>query len=458
MFTNLVEFLRLGELLRRDLPAEIRAARDGGWEPQATASLRDGIERYVGMAARFARILGLLVFIPLLFVICILVQGRGWSAIYIAYIFWITAVGLAAAFLFSPVLFIAPRIRQMPDAVVRDVLKPFWVNLELFALSSSAGLFIYIFLSWRFTTSAPIVGIAVFLWTVLPWGLYITGREAAFVKVRIGQLSILMVAAFVSVASPVPMKQYQWWARHELPNKIRPVEQVEVTADWPNLTWFTQEGAPNVWYSVAGGTYRLFNAPGYDPQTNAELLPVDSNAKRELIVASFQQRQHLALVEASTKRYLLPGRADSKVARALVTRVNKQPDQEIAAWLRSTLETARYETDASLFTDAFAASPQYEEIVAGRNPVGLNFNLDAHCDTIFTGEAAISYGTIRQPAEMITASVNLETRVFSTKSGASRSLHKIDAVGVGFNKTDALKLALDRAAAQILARPELLKN
>jgi hypothetical protein len=78
-----------------------------------------------------------------------------------------------------------------------------------------------------------------------------------------------------------------------------------LVGDPHTLTFFNPDGSPRVWYNRDGaGTYRLFDAPGVDPNTGAKLLPVTPAVRDELVKVQEQtiQDDHKSRPPAKVRR------------------------------------------------------------------------------------------------------------------------------------------------------------
>jgi hypothetical protein len=323
------EFLQLGSNLKRRLPTEIRDAEDNDWDEAHLIPIRDSVEKYLRLSGAFARLFAIFAFVPLIVVILGLTLRKEWSLFYQGYAVYVSIIAGYAMTAFSPVVFIAPQVKRLPERHYHYLLKPLWLNFELVALFSNIALLAYIVPNWDLSATYPIFIFIAFIWLFLPWLAYLAKNVSLFLTIRVVQVALLIVFALVSVASPVPMRHYQWWAQREVAKKIRPTGQHELTADWEKLQWFTQEGIPNVWYSGDDEHgFRLYSSPGHDVETNEELKPVSDKETRSRIIARFirAERAHEAQAQEEKGRQL---RANEEAdARAVAERARRAAENE----------------------------------------------------------------------------------------------------------------------------------
>jgi len=336
---TLEEFYKLSQLLQGELADDIERAEKIGWDQGLLDRIKVDVRTIVGLAARIFRLLTVFVLCPLALVIIGLVRhtpAEPYGLWYVVAAVWTGFVALFGFAIFWRMIPIVKSLHSLPPAVYRMLAQPLWLNVDFLNISASAVFLCYMIASWRFTTSAPIVVFAIALWFLLPLALFIFGREIAFIKVRLVQLILLLLVTGAIAVSPVPVSHYEAWAQREAAQRMRPVDQREVTADWVSLQWFTQEGTPLVWYSgdKARG-YRLWTAPGHDPQTNEELKLVQDAGTKDEIVGSFRVRTDAEVAEQLAEEAKNAARRSAEAderAREAIAR-----DQRVNAELREAL-------------------------------------------------------------------------------------------------------------------------
>lgn len=504
---DLVQFRLLGKILEGTVASEVRDARDSGWQPPLVAGVRDAAEKYIKMASRFARYLGVLAFIPLVFVAKVLVQNQQYNGFGVGYAVWLSIVGIFAMWLFFPLFVIVPPLRELPENDYRELLRPLWINLEIFYILISAGLFAHIYPSWIFSTTLPIWALIVLLWLFAPWAVYLAKLDGIFIKLRLIQLGILIAGTLLIVASPVPMKHFQWWAQREVANKIRPVEQKEITANWAALQWFTQEGAPNVWYSfsVERG-YHLFAAPGHDTDTNQPLKPVTDKATKDTIVAAFNEQKkaqeeqavlknqkRLTELEAQKQQATLDSQRElaelaaqnekrNVETRERLIRENVFPSAVNAATtdrplalialdarqlqdfvltdrISKLLSAGGLRHETVVFTPTFLASPAFQEILMGNQSRERSFHPEDFASHVLVIQPATTIST-QNPVngvEMLAADTIWTVRLISLSDYRIEDSEEIKVRGVGFKESDAKNLAIERASVEMQKRLSIIR-
>lgn len=363
------------------------------------------------------------------------------------------------------------------------------MNLEVFYILISAGLFAYIYPSWNFSTTLPIWALIVLLWLFAPWAMYLAKLDGIFIKLRFAQLGLLITGTLLIVASPVPMTQYQWWTQREVANKIRPVEQKEITANWETLQWFSQEGTPNVWYSGDRDTnkYRLFYAPGYDPETNEKLKPVkDEATKTELVTWLRKQkaaqeaqlellkqerlteekaqaehreteRQQQVAADATLliREYVFPhaiGASLKERSTALIVLDDSSKhDPALAKRISNVFNQGGLPTDTAVFTPGFISSPFFGDMLAGNLAPKLQFQPENFATNLLIVRlaAATSKQAPVKDVEMVATDVVCLVQLISLTERRLLHSSEVRSRGVGFNEAGARKNALERIEGEL---------
>jgi hypothetical protein len=291
LYKSICDLFKSGADLNEGLPTEIREANECE-DAEHIERIRSEVRKHFKVASKLANWLTLLTCAPLPFFILYQVLGQPSKIVATGYSVVVAVIGTLAVLLLGSLVGTARSIHGLPNAIYRELMGPLWRNLDILFVAVSVDLFAYIFPVWNISTAFPILILLALLWLFAPWTIYVARKDMVFIKVRIGQLTLLVFAALICAASPIPMKHFQWGARREIVNKLRPFEQTEITAQWKSLVWFTQEGAPNVWYSFSADRgYHLFSAPGHDPETNQELLPVNDGVTKDLIAGKFREEE-----------------------------------------------------------------------------------------------------------------------------------------------------------------------
>ena len=503
LIESLVEFMKLGAALRNTLPDEIRAASESSWDASLVQRIRADVGRYARFASRIAIVLAVSIFVPLVVVINYLVRHAPYEPYGLGYpLFgaWVIVVGGLAIWLLCPVIPIARCLQKLPEATCRELTGPLWMNLDALNILVSAGLFCYVFPRWSNPTVLPILILLEVLWLFGPLVFLLMRKDVLFVRVRLRQFVVLLAGALITVLSPVPVSHFQWWARREAADVMRPVKQREMTAEWTTLQWFSQEGAPNVWYSGDGARgYRLFSAPGFDPETNEELRPVTDKATKALIVSSFLEQRaaqgkkaeaerHRLAAETKTKeeheklereRMLTENKAQKarekeelrdklirdyvcsgvtgdegkRHATALIVLNSRQEvDTALAERISKSLTAAGLPNDRSVFTPAFIASPDFHDCIAGKISQDRLFHIEDYAARLLVIRVVTAFGRTQpvDSVEMSAADTEWTIQTISPADGRVEHSFKIKERGVGFKEGDAERNAVERAEGQLV--------
>ncbi|MFA6287468.1 MAG: cell envelope integrity protein TolA [Opitutaceae bacterium] len=498
--TDYIETIRLGDELSRHIHDEIQEAEKNGWSEEFLNPVQDGVRKYFKLTSRIFRWLGAFAFAPLPALIIFLVSTHSNSRLLLnCYIIWIVGLSLLAARLFISLSPIVQGIRKLPPEIYRSLLGPLWANLDAFHVAVSIGLFFYILTGWNITTSFPIIILIVLIWIASPWCLYLLKKDREFIIIKLSQLGVLIVFALLSAVSPVPMSHYQRWIQHGMAEKLRPEEQREVTSDWARLQWFTQEGAVNVWYSAnTEHGYRLFSAPGHDPNTNQVLIPVSDQATRDTIINWFHQAEDIrqkqaqqeretrlavahAQAEAETQRRLTESKIQDERAKAHVAEMREklireyvskntdqakapesltalivlnaqgQHDAALTARITRLLDSAGMPNIVPVFTPAFFESSYFRSLLGAKAPADELFHPEKFAARLLVIKTATVFGT-RQPiesVEMRAADTVWDVVLISALNGAVGHSVKVATRGIGFKDIDAVTMATERAEIRL---------
>jgi hypothetical protein len=491
IYKDIAEFFKFGADLNRELPIEIREAAESGWDAELVERIRLEVRRYFRTASKIANWLTLITCAPLACFILYLVLGHPNKIVAFAYSVLVAAVGALAVLLLGALVGTARSIHDLPNAIYRELMGPLWRNLDILFIAISIDLFAYVFPVWDILTTYPILILLALLWLFAPWAIYVARKDVVFIKIRIGQLVLLILAAFICAASPVPMSHFQWGARRELVKKLRPFEQTEITAQWRSLDWFTQEGDPRVWYSTnAEGGYRLFSTPGTDSQSNEPLLAVRDKATKEKIITRFKeeetaewkkvelaQQRRMAAVQAEAEREKAEALARAErerieirerliheyISNGIKPRVGHRTalvvldgeDQEtskLAPHLSKILGDAGVQTENPIFTSAFVKSLDFQNIVEGKVMPDRQFHSEDYAFRLLLIEASETAGRARPDGitEMETDDLVWVVKLISPSDGRVEFRNEIRAKGIGFKDADAQHLARERAESQLM--------
>lgn len=500
------EFVRLRTLIQRHLADDIRKAEAAGWNEEDTQQIRIDVRRLTTLAGKVSVALAIAAFVPLVVVVGFLAtheRGQPLGFVYPVFSVWILLVAVLAMWNLWPLVGILRLLRAMPDSSYRELIQPVRQNIDLGNVLISITLMLYVFLSMEIGKAYPIFVILAVLWLVVPMGAYVGGRDSLFIGLRVAQLGILFVAALFSVLSPVPIKHYQLWAQKEAATKLRPVEQKEITSDWKEIQWFTQEGVPLVWFVLRSDGYHLFNTPGHDPETNEELRQVINKVTRERIVASLRTRTGIREAEskAESERKADEERtAAEKTARARVvsaeaarvereravvreksetaarllsayvspefTKGNKgkagtsvvvldernQENATLSVRLSRALNGSGFGTVVGVFRSAFFSSEDFARLISGQIEAEPRFRASDYLDRLLVVQIStrLVEGNIQTDKELVSAETAWKIRLISTGSGRLQYEGEIRERGIGFKQPVASANAIERAESQFL--------
>jgi hypothetical protein len=505
------EFLKLRVLLHRDLVDDVNAAEKDGWSDKRLQSIKVDIRRLFDLSGRLSLTLTLLVLAPLIVTIICLVKHAPYTPYGAGYTFfalWSVLIGIVAMFLFWPLVGLTRTLKKLPEVTYRELMQPLWISLDFLNLSISVALLCYFIPSWEISAAFPIFAIIALLWLFAPLTAFVAHQDRLFVNLRLSQLGLLFIVTFVAVLSPVPMSHFQVWAQRETANKIRPVEQREVTANWSTLQWFTQEGMPLVWVSGnADRGFRLWASPGHDPDTNEDLKPVADNATKDSIVAHFtakkaardkqvasENEKHAAEVKLENEKRLADAKTAAETARAqkekdiaetrqrlireyvysgslnanegvaipvlIVLTGDHREEPVLSERISKILTAAGFTHRRSVFTPAFIASNYFEGILAGKQPLEQSFHAADFAGKLLVIQTGIAFSKENPVAsvDMLAGDATWDVRLISTADARVEQSTVIKVRGVGFKEAGAQENAVTRAETEFQKQIPSLKS
>jgi hypothetical protein len=496
IIASIREFRNLGATLRIELPHQIEKGIETGWTQDSLKRIREDAGKYFALVSRVSRWLGLCVIIPLVPVALWMMWGGPIAVLNVLWTGWFILVAAVSVWFLSPGVALAFRLGRIPKETLDELTHGFWLHVDVVNIALSIVLFCYALAGWEFLRTGPLALIAIVLWLFAPWAILKVRQHALFVAIRVVQFVLLVAAAAFALISPVPMSHFQWAAQRSLAETIRPNVQQERTQDWRTIQWFTQEGIPNVWYSFSPERgYRLFAAPGHDPDTNQDLLPVADKTTKDRIVNSFvtvqtaeaarievdnrkkeedvreqelQKEQAAASAAADQER---KAAADLEQRYVVSTASAPQPvvlvalDEgnrfraDLTSKLSETMTKAGFSNSINVFTPEFIASPDFDALLSGAAPNHLfQASRFARRLLIVTTKDSISSEEPLNGVSMLADDSIWMVRLISARDGAKLFAREIKVRGIGFNESNASTNADERAEVELTKLVSELKQ
>jgi hypothetical protein len=455
------DFFATGTVLNQDLPNAIRNATENETEGESVEQITSQVRKHFKVASKIANWLTFFICTPLLFFVLYQVLGRPLKIVVIGYLFLVGGLSVLAVVLLGSLVGTARAIHELPDAIYRELTGPLWRNLDILFIAVSIDLFAYIFPAWNISTAYPILILVALLWLFAPWAIYVAKADTVFIKLRIAQLGVVVLSALVCAASPIPMRHFQWGAERKIIETMRPFEETEITSRWKTLEWFTQEGAPNVWYSnIPDGGYRLFSTPGTDKQTGEQLKPVTDKETKERIVKEFQNEETARVTSIQTenrerfvREYVCVGIGKNLGHRTALVVLNgeEQESSKLADRLSKSLGAVGVNAEKAVFTSAFTKSPLFEDMLGGRFSTDRSFKAEDYASHLLVVEVSEKFGSNRPDGttEMRTDDLVWVIKLIAPADGRVMFTNEIHTHGIGFKDTDAQQLATERAENQL---------
>ena len=232
-------------------------------------------------------------------------------------------------------------------------------------------------------------------------------------------------------------------------------------------------GAPRVWYHRSkDGSYEFYDRAGKDPETDADLQPIDAQTRAALIrlqqqrgernsevkaqeeqraaweSAAKSERQHADFMERNLNTAVVRHNGTKQVGVLIFTEDGRElPSAETYALSRVSADGAQ--PVYSLFRPAFVANGRAVALFNGDWNEARQLDLAARIEYLLLGLAKVSYGTNTQMEGMSTATLNMDLKALNTGSHTVVENLKVTAVGTGFTQPEALDNAIIHAQPQL---------
>lgn len=445
---------------------------------------------------------------PLVVIIPCLFFKLALGGLYGGYVVWVVLLVAAELLLLTPMYLVWRRLNAVFPKMALELQE--WLDFIKSVVFNglSLGIFVTLFPIWRSPGAFPLLLLVLACWVTLPMSGISDLFKQIYPGVRAIQLVVLFGVLVMKMAFPVQTQQLGWATGQAVEDALlRPVGQREITAEWKDITWFTNAGGVRVWYSGSGAEgYRLWAAPGFDQQSGEELRPVSDQKTREVILSYLAGRDRLANADRALQAE--ENRRREEAARALVVEEQRRQDdaaralaaaqrvadlnaqertaeraaaQRRAGYLyarnlprsvdfivcaatatRQTMDTfadalvkylrGKGKTASSIvFSPAFVTDGAFDAFFGGRGGADLrNMQVSTMGSRLIL--ARISIKSVKQGttvAGLVSASVGVAFSVLSANDGSVVDGFSVNAVGAGTSEAGAISAALDRVLDQL---------
>ncbi len=444
---------------------------------------------------------------PLVVILPCLIFHVPFGGLYGAYVVWLVLLFAAELILITPMFLIWRRLKVLFPTVAKDLED--WVDFIKSVLFNglSLGIFVTLFPIWRSPGAFPLLLLVLVCWLTLPACGFSNFCKRIYPTVRGIQLLVLFGLLVLQMAFPRQMEQLGWASGRKIGGILTAsVTQKEITADWNTISWFDNAGETLVWYSGPDSKgYRLWAAPGFDPDSGKELQPVKDEGTRVKIVANFSEKERTiqkqtAAEQAETTRKEEVRRREEKdrlekeraaadqsaaeqaaaqhasdLTRYLGMReVRKAGDKQTLAvvavsedgklnsnvgqMIAGVLKTDSAEVTTSRFTPEFVSDGLFAQAFGDSRAILNKLELTNSLGTLLLARQTVQYSTNASLENIITAHMRLEVvAVTVADSGAGRAL-AITASGIGFKPEAARSQAEERLSKKIQDEADSLRN
>lgn len=300
---------------------------------------------------------------PLLVILPCLLLHLPLSGLYGFYVVWLILLFSAELILITPMFLIWRQIKVMFPSLVSDLTD--WLEFIKSVIFNglALGIFVTLFPIWRSPGAFPLLLLVLASWLTLPACGFSTFCKRVYPTIRAVQLLVLFGLLVLQMAYPRQMEQLSWASGQKIGRLLTSsVSQSEITDKWNTVTWFSNAGEPLVWYSGSESeSYRLWGAPGFDPDTGKELVAVRDERTRAKIISNLSAKERArqmqvaaAAAEAARREEarLERERAAAEVAAAERAEVARREEA------RRQAETARLEGERQAAAKAAAESAE----------------------------------------------------------------------------------------------------
>ncbi len=455
---------------------------------------------------------------PLVVIVPCLVFHVPFGGLYGAYVVWLVLLFAAELILITPMFLIWRRLKVLFPTVAHDLTD--WVEFIKSVLFNglALGIFVTLFPIWRSPGAFPLLLLVLVCWLTLPACAFSAFCKRIYPTVRGIQLLVLFGLLVLQMAFPRQMEQLGWASGRKIGGILTAsVTQREITSNWNTMPWFNNVGEPLAWYSGSDSeSYRLWAAPGFDPDSGKELQPVRDEKTRTKIVASLTARartlqEQKAAEQAETARkeaarlreadriaaeqaaaqqarlekeraaaaqsaaeqaaaqhasYLTryigtsePRKTGGKQTLAVVAvSENGKLNSNVGQVIAGVLKTETLEVTTSRFTPEFVSDGLFAQAFGDSRPILKKLELTDSLGALLLARQTVHYSTNASLENLITANMRLEVQAVAVAdSGVGKSL-TITASGVGFKPDDARSQAEERLSKKIQAEADSLRN
>ena len=469
------EVAKLGVALQSELPEEIDRARRENWNSESLRIIAFDVRDYFRKVLRFCFRIGILCILPPLLGLIWHEPSRFPSWLYISYSIFVCASAFFVVYTLWPLMGIVQLLKSMPKGAFSEFIRPVFLSLDVLFISIGSGLVLYILPKWKFTAGLPVLVVLICCWIAAPWTAYVTRNVSVFIVVRSLQFTATLLVAVLTIISPVSVQHFQWWAQRETVNRLRVVEQKEITDEWETLKWFTPEGEANIWFSGDAITgYRLFSGPGRDQQTNQELSLVEDEPRKASIIAYLTKRKSIRGEDANavkqkqlredfesaakekanlsdrlTAEYVfLDFRTSGTSQRPLVLialNERQQEDQATTQRISDLLSSNGLPNTQSLFTPTYITSPEFRSLLGGNQAAGTTFHAEQFAKHLLVIHTIAAPSSERLTENLVAVDAKWMVRLISAASGRAEYSVEIKERGIGMREATARDNAIEKA-------------
>jgi len=255
--------------------------------------------------------------------------------------------------------------------------------------------------------------------------------------------------------------------QYERSNRGMHPKQIEISKETEFFDTIT--GEPKVWFYIdKEGNYEFYDQPGFHPVYWEELKPVTKNvilAFKEKIKKTEIEQKEIEAEKAKKKRrqediarrrvyiekYVNPiiSNIAERVEISVLIIDEKKQDLSsssilIADKLSQSITIGNKKGIFNLFRQEFIKNGNFKDLYQGNTNDIFNLNLKKNADYIVLGKKESSFSEDPRLGDLISCTLDLNLKIFSSQTGEIISTESFESAGVGVNNEKAEQQAINR--------------
>jgi hypothetical protein len=399
-----------------------------------------------------------------------------------AYVIWLMLILIAELLLLSPLYLVLKQSKRlMPDFLASDLNDMVALIKSAIFNGLSIALFVAVFPRLNATGVGLITLVLVVSMLTMPACAVSSICKRILPYMQIGRFVFLACVLLLQVEFPNQMEHLGWAGHRKVGTLLDPVKQREITGEWKTLAWFSNNGDPLVWYSgSATNGYRLWNAPGSDPQSGMKLLPVADDKSRKHILFALSESERVRTVQiaaenakrmredqervkteailANCRRYFVSGSAPvvkrQLDAIVMVAGSDSTVARQVEDFLVKSAEASGLLVRGNVLTKSFTDDGLLDALLSGHIDKTRDLALSDLSRTLWIGQLEQRMYVQKNHQNLTTCDGRLVLRAIDLTNGGEAGQLTIAAMGTAFSRESASALFLTKLQDQMQLVPK----